>query len=214
MKFKKKNTSLLLFASTVIWTLGTAPVAATAVYIYQQSDGSVFITDHEVPKKNFRLVKRYQTKVVKKVDNKRHDSTPLNDTPGPTTSSFDTQINNYAQLNKLDPALLKAVVQVESSFDPMATSKTGAMGLMQLMPDTAKRYGVSNSYDPEQNLAAGARYLRDLLDSFSENINLTLAAYNAGFENVRRFRGIPPFAETLRYIRKVTSLRSLYQKRS
>ncbi len=194
--------------------LGTTAAIATTVFIYHEKDGSVLITDHQVSKNGFRLVKRYHAGSTISAHNQASKSIHGHDRQTPKVSSYDSKINKYAALNQLDPALLKAVVQVESGFNPMATSKTGARGLMQLMPDTALRYGVTNSYDPDQNLAAGARHLRKLLDSFSENINLTLAAYNAGFENVRRFRGIPPFAETLRYIRKVTSLFSLYHQQS
>ncbi len=215
--FKLSSVFKILLGTVITLSLSTTSAVATTIYVYHQRDGSVLVTDHRMLKKGNRLIRRYQTahsQTARRMTKygKRTDSTMAKSTPGPRVSSFDDQIDNYAQLNRLDPALLKAVVQVESGFDPMATSKTGALGLMQLMPDTARRYGVTNSYDPEQNLAAGARYLRELLTSFGENINLTLAAYNAGFENVRRFRGIPPFAETLRYIRKVTSLLSLYRE--
>jgi len=214
MMYAASQTYKLLLSTLVVTMLSTASAAATTVYVYHQGNGSVLVTDRKIRKQGVRLVRRYQTSRTKTGHGKHINSTVANHSPRPRTSSFDAQIHNYAQLYRLDPALLKAVVQVESGFNPMATSKTGAQGLMQLMPDTASRYGVIDSYDPEQNLAAGARYLRELLDSFSENINLTLAAYNAGFENVRRFRGIPPFAETLRYVRKVISLRSLYQNQS
>lgn len=103
----------------------------------------------------------------------------------------------------LDPRLLTAIIQVESAFNPGATSRRGAQGLMQLMPATAVGYAVRNAYDPEENIRAGARHLRDLLDLFAGSLPLALAAYNAGETAVQRFSGIPPFAETQEYVRRV-----------
>ncbi len=103
----------------------------------------------------------------------------------------------------LDPRLLTAIIQVESAFNPGATSRRGAQGLMQLMPATAVGYAVRDAYDPEENIRGGAHYLRHLLDLFAGNLPLALAAYNAGEAAVQRFGGIPPFAETREYVRRV-----------
>ena len=103
-------------------------------------------------------------------------------------------------------ALLHAVIKVESGYNPRAVSPKGAVGLMQLMPETAKRYGVSNRTDPDESVEGGARYLRDLLDLFNEDISLALAAYNAGEQAVKRYGNvIPPFRETKQYVAQVTS---------
>lgn len=104
----------------------------------------------------------------------------------------------------VEPELIEAIVSNESGFDPAATSPVGAQGLMQLMPATARSLGVTDAYDPAQNVAAGARYLRGLLDRF-KRVDLAVAAYNAGPYAVERHGGIPPFAETQAYVRAVLS---------
>lgn len=114
---------------------------------------------------------------------------------------FHAQILSASQSTGVDAALLHAVISVESGYREGAVSRTGATGLMQLMPGTARRYGVSNPRDPADNIAAGARYLRDLLRLFDNNLELALAAYNAGEQAVIRFkRQIPPYGETQRYV--------------
>jgi soluble lytic murein transglycosylase-like protein len=114
---------------------------------------------------------------------------------------YDPAIERAARSVALPPELVRAVIVVESAFNPAAVSKKGAVGLMQLAPSTARRYGVSNIFDPEQNITAGARYLRDLMARFGDNLELTLAAYNAGEDAVERYgRSIPPFSETRHYV--------------
>lgn len=119
-------------------------------------------------------------------------------------SRFDQLINDVAQGYGIDSALLHAVITVESSYNPSARGPNGAAGLMQLMPGTAKRYGVVNAYDPEQNLRGGAKYLRDLLEMFGSDIRLAIAAYQAGENTVSRYQNtIPPFRATVEYVAKV-----------
>ena len=110
-----------------------------------------------------------------------------------------------ARQHRLDPLLVKAVMLTESANRRWAISPKGAMGLMQLMPATARRFGVANAYDPGQNVAGGARYLRWLLDRFGGNVTLALAGYNAGEGAVDRHGGIPPYRETQNYVRTVRS---------
>ncbi len=116
---------------------------------------------------------------------------------------YDPYIEMVARENDVDPTLVKAVALVESGFDPAARSSKGAQGLMQLMPTTAARYGVTNLHDPYQNLTAGAKHLRDLLDEYDGNVTLALAAYNAGSGAVKRYGGVPAYAETQAYVKKV-----------
>ncbi len=112
-------------------------------------------------------------------------------------------VAHYAQEYRLAPALLLAVMKAESAFNPMVISKAGAVGLMQLIPETAIRHGVKNLYDTRENIAGGAKHLRFLLDRFHGNIRLALAAYNAGERKVDRYRQIPPYKETRMYVKKV-----------
>jgi soluble lytic murein transglycosylase-like protein len=126
---------------------------------------------------------------------------------------FTPEIRRAASLYQIDEALLHAVIAVESGYNTRIISKKGAVGLMQLMPDTAKRFKVNNSFDPAQNIRAGAQYLSKLLAQFDNNTQLALAAYNAGESNVRKYGGhIPPFAETIAYVPKVMGLYEGYRQ--
>jgi soluble lytic murein transglycosylase-like protein len=117
-------------------------------------------------------------------------------------SLYDGLIDSAAEANAIDPKLVKSVMLIESAFNPVARSRKGARGLMQLMPETAVRYGVSNIVDPAQNISGGTRYLRDLLGLFGGDLAKSLAAYNAGENAVLRYGGVPPYQETQLYVRK------------
>jgi len=136
---------------------------------------------------------------------------PSNVSLDPVPSPYDDMIARTAAGLRIDPSLIKAVMHVESAFDRNAISPKGARGLMQLMPGTARRYGVSSVFDPRQNIIGGARYLRDLLYRFHQDQRLALAGYNAGENAVERYNGIPPYPETQHYVRKVIDLYKKYQ---
>ena len=123
-----------------------------------------------------------------------------------TSFDIDAAIEQAAARHNVDPNLVRAVVKVESNFNPNAVSRKGAMGLMQLMPSTARQLKVNNPFDPEQNVDAGVRHLKQLLDNYGGNVKLTLAAYNAGAGAVARSSGVPHYAETQSYVRRITSL--------
>jgi soluble lytic murein transglycosylase-like protein len=127
---------------------------------------------------------------------------------GPVASSLDidSAIEQAAARHNVDPNLVRAVVKVESNFNPNAVSRKGAMGLMQLMPSTARQLKVKNPFDPEQNVDAGVRHLKQLLESYGGDVRLTLAAYNAGAGAVARSSGVPRYAETQNYVRRITNL--------
>jgi transglycosylase-like protein with SLT domain len=119
---------------------------------------------------------------------------------------IDTAIDEAAARHNVDPNLVRSVIKVESNFNPHAVSRKGAMGLMQLMPSTARSLNVSNPFDPAQNVDAGVRHLKRLLESYGGNVPLSLAAYNAGTAAVSRSAGVPRFAETQNYVRRITNL--------
>jgi len=118
-------------------------------------------------------------------------------------SKYNDIIVKAARFHDVDAALVSAVIKAESDYDPKTVSHKGARGLMQLMPATAKRFGVRNSFDPEQNIYAGTKYLRWLLDKFDGNADFAVAGYNAGEGNIAKYAGVPPFRETVNYINRI-----------
>jgi soluble lytic murein transglycosylase len=120
-----------------------------------------------------------------------------------TTRAYDPAIKRASREHGVSPALVKAVIAAESGFDPEAVSRKGAQGLMQLMPYTAERMGVDDALDPWQNIDGGTRYLSQMIERFPGELNLALAAYNAGPEAVKKHRGVPPYKETRTYVKRV-----------
>ena len=133
-----------------------------------------------------------------KVDNKKNPETI-------SRNEINELITKYSDKNGLDEDFVKAVINQESGFNPNATSHCGAMGLMQLMPATAQGLGVTDAYDAEQNIEGGTKYLKGLMDRFNNDKSLALAAYNAGPNAVKKYGGIPPYAETQNYVKSVLS---------
>lgn len=121
-------------------------------------------------------------------------------------SKYDEIIERYAEKYRVDPVLVRAVIQVESDFKPGCVSHKNARGLMQLIPATAQRYGVKSVHDPEQNIHGGIRYLRDLLEMFNDDLPRALAAYNAGEGAVQKHGGIPPYDETTEYVKRALTV--------
>jgi soluble lytic murein transglycosylase-like protein len=123
-----------------------------------------------------------------------------------TPQEIDAAIDKAASRHNVDPSLVRAVIKVESNFNPNAVSRKGAMGLMQLMPQTARQLNVVNPFDPQQNVDAGVRHLKRLMESYGGDVRLSLAAYNAGAGAVSRSAGIPRFGETRKYVKRITAL--------
>ena len=192
---------MVLKSTFLIATLLAASAAAahSQIYTYVDADGLRHYTD--VPDDN-----RYRLLILSPRDRTasgdRYDVMLL-----AKAGRYDSIIEKAATAASVEPNLLRAVIVVESGFNSRAVSKRGAMGLMQLMPATATRFGVSNPYDPLQNVHAGARYLKFLIDRFGQDVRLALAAYNAGEDAVDRNGGqIPPFSETMAYVPRVLKI--------
>jgi len=185
-----------------------APVLAqgTRLYVYELPDGSRVVTDHAVNNKQYRLVRTGES--ANKLGQLAAARTPEFFRTDP--DAYDALIRRKAREHQVDFALVKAIVHVESSFNPYAVSHRGARGLMQLLPATAKRHGIHDVYDPAQNIEAGIRHLKYLGTLFNNKNHLVLAAYNAGENAVLRHNGIPPYTETQMYVRKVLQMKRQY----
>ncbi len=175
------------------------------IYKYVDEDGTVCFTDS--PPKDKRAVKIISEKrgsyTTKRGPTKNAVTSPIRKVSG---RQYEDLVHRFAEQYYIDPNLIKAVITAESNWDPFAVSKKGAMGLMQLMPHTASALNVRNPYDPEENIRAGIRYLKYLLDKFNGDLILAIAAYNAGPSVVERFGSVPPISETLQYVKKVLSM--------
>ncbi len=194
----------MLFVGTLV-----APAVSADIFRYVDRNGDVHYTN--VPNDS-----RY--KIHRRVD----DTNPITNTlakeirhygPG-VRKRYEEDILAAASENNVDPALIHAVISAESGYNPFARSRQGAAGLMQLMPETARRFGARNRLDPGQNIRAGVRYLRMLMDLFDNDLELVLAAYNAGENAVIRFgHRVPPYSETMIYVPRVLEYYKRYRAR-
>jgi soluble lytic murein transglycosylase len=180
----------------VLACLALACVPATAaaqIYAWRDAAGTLVLSDREL---------NTPTKIYEVEGAPSYRTTTADGRPA-SSPRFDDIVLAHAQRHALRPELVRAVIQVESGYNPTATSPKGAMGLMQLMPATARELGVRNPYDPEDNIRGGTAYLRQLLDRYDGNEQLALAAYNAGSGAVDRYGSVPPYRETRDYVRRV-----------
>ena len=185
----------LLFLITSL----VATAASADVYVFTDPNGITYFS-------NVPIDSRYELLISSATEELPGESI-FNPKMLARSESYDPIIEQAASNHGMETALLLAVIVVESGFDERAVSPAGAQGLMQLMPATAKHYGVSDSFDPSQNINAGAQYLRELIDRYENDLELVLAAYNAGEDAVERYgRQVPPFRETRRYVPKVLKI--------
>jgi soluble lytic murein transglycosylase-like protein len=192
-----------LAALTFVLALGIAsvPEARADIYTYTDANGVIHFT-------NVPPGRRHGARVAIRTREARPDDPPRASI-GPRDRSperyarYDAFIREAAALYRLPEQFLRAVIRVESDYNAGVVSRVGAQGLMQLMPGTAARMGVRDAFDPRQNILGGARYLRVLANGFGGDLILTIAAYNAGEGAVMRYRGVPPYEETQRYVQRV-----------
>ena len=191
---------------------GSFPAQAD-IYSFRDDNGVLNFTNIRPndPHYNVRVAYRDPKPVVRSAAASYNDGNG-ND-PMTLTPQLDAIVDHVADDYAVDKALVQAVIHAESAFNARAISPKGASGLMQLMPETAQRYGVRDIFDPEQNIMGGVRYLRYLLETFDHDLRLALAAYNAGENSVLRYRGVPPFPETVNYVNRVMRLHDAYRNR-
>jgi soluble lytic murein transglycosylase-like protein len=182
-----------LFVIVIFW--GT-PNAQADIYIYIDSNGVMHFTNTPTSS-NYKVFMR---------------ETPSRPRTSPNSANYDDIIALAAETTGLSFSLLKAVIHVESYFNPRAVSKKGALGLMQIMPGNLNSLQITDPFDPQENVMGGARYLKSMLEQFDGQLPLALAAYNAGPTAVIRYNDIPPFPETKDYVQKVMRFFNFYDK--
>ena len=180
----------------ITFVLGWASPSAAQIYSWRDADGRLVVSD--TPRAGGGAQTTYEV----------HGAASINTTVplvgSHKSAPYDASINEHARRQGVAADLVRAVIQVESAFNPVAVSNKGAMGLMQLMPATAMELGVRNPFDPDQNIRGGVTYLKQLLTRYDDKVELALAAYNAGIGNVEKYGAVPPFKETRNYVSKIT----------
>ena len=205
------NNKINAFLLYILGTASIMPLATTThagqIYMYKDSNGSTLLTNRKSADRSLTKVKvtYYPDSNIHSYRNWGNSEASVLPSYSRNKNAFDHFIQQAAQQHGVSEGLIKAVMHTESGFNVNARSPVGAQGLMQLMPATARRFNVSNAYDPHENIMAGAKYLAWLLKRFNGNTTLALAGYNAGEGNIAKYGGVPPFRETQDYVRRVTS---------
>jgi len=191
-------------AWAILVLFGSHPVRGQGVYSYTDRTGVRTLTNipPTVPVRDLEL----SASAVASVQTAQPPAAPAPQTKSPSRATrYDGLIDKYAAQFEIDPSLIRSMIVQESGYNPRAVSRKGASGLMQLMPETAARLGVRDMFDPEENLRGGTQHMRSLLDMFDNDLNLSLAAYNAGENLVGRIRRVPNIAETRQYVKSITA---------
>lgn len=187
-----------------LWLTMGVPPAQAEIYWYRDADGQSILTDRPMP--GYELVKQIDLadRPPMTAIFPRSAKAPATGARSANRALYSPLIERIAREHQLRPELMHALIRAESGYDPVAVSRAGAVGLMQLMPATAERFGVRDRTDPVQNLRGGAAYLRELIDMFNRNLQLALAGYNAGENAVIQYGNrVPPYPETEEYVRRV-----------
>ena len=194
---------ITLFA--FVWVVVSAEPVQAQIYAWRDSAGTLVLSDRPLDPGAIAFPVAAPAGVAP--NTKTQDVGPTNPTAARVRGGYGEMIQQHAAANQVRPELVKAVIEVESGFNPRARSRKGAMGLMQLMPSTATQLGVRNPYDPWENVRGGVAYLRRLLDRYHDNEELALAAYNAGPQAVDQHgRSIPPYRETRDYVTRIKKM--------
>ncbi len=194
----RQLTNSITRALVVTAVVAMVPTSASAqIYVWRDQAGNYVLSD----KPKDPSAKTYEVGTKRADDAGEFRTTKA--TTGSRSEQFDDLIEQNATAHGVSPHLVRAVIQQESAFNPLARSHKGAMGLMQLMPDTAAELGVLNPYNPAENIRGGVTYLKGLLGEFAQNVELALAAYNAGPTAVQRYGTIPPYRETRNYVARI-----------
>jgi soluble lytic murein transglycosylase-like protein len=203
MAFMKNTLSIIVG----LLALASSPSSnATAVYKYTDKSGIINYTNKTPPHGvGARVVMTYCFACDP------HSKVDWNQT-GLNTNSFNTEIKTALAAHPIDEALVRAIMHAESAYNPDALSKAGAVGLMQLMPAKASEFGINDRYDPAQNIAGGVQFLEFLLNLFDGDVELVMASYNAGENAVMKYSGVPPYAETQVYVKRVGILYQRYRQ--
>jgi len=178
-------------------TIGMASPAAAQIYTWRDADGTLVLSDR--PRSDHGQMNTFAVSGATSV----RATKPLG--ASARSAVYEASISEHSRRMGVSADLVRAVIQVESAFNPTAVSTKGAMGLMQLMPATARELGVSNPFEPDENIRGGVEYLKRLLVRYNHKVELALAAYNAGMGNVEKYGDVPPFKETRNYVKKITA---------
>jgi soluble lytic murein transglycosylase-like protein len=187
-------------------------VAGADIYTFVDGDGTLHFTNVPSRDSRFKLYLRTRDRKGQRGGAASTSATHSADLPADRLERYDTFITEAATLYQIPEGLVRAVIKVESNYDPLAVSSVGARGLMQLMPETAERMQVRDTFDPRENIFGGVRYLRLLANLFNGDLQLTLAGYNAGEAAVLKYGGIPPYAETQDYVVRVLDFYQRYRE--